>query len=108
LNRIVDNKRLGLIILLGFLSALAPFTIDMYLPSLPTITNNFDTSVSLIQFSITVTLLGLGVGQMIIGPMSDAQGRKRPILTFLFLYFATSIVCAIAPNVYTFIVARFL
>lgn len=101
------SKRFKLALLLGSLAAFGPLTIDMYLPSFPTITADFKTSASLIQFSLTACLLGLGVGQLIIGPMSDVHGRRKPLLIFLALYFVASVATAFAPNVYLFIAARF-
>jgi len=94
--------------LLGSLAILGPFTIDMYLPSFPTIVNDYGTTASLVQISLTSCLLGLGIGQLVIGPMSDVIGRRKPLLIFLAMYLLTSLICAIAPNIYTFIAARFL
>ena len=108
LNRLLNNKRLRLALLLGSLAALGPLTIDMYLPSFPTITDEFNTNASLIQFSLTACLLGLGSGQVIIGPLSDVRGRQLPLLFSLTLYFIASTAAAFAPNVYFFIGARFL
>lgn len=108
LNRLLNNKRLRLALLLGSLAALGPLTIDMYLPSFPTITDDFNTNASLIQFSLTACLLGLGSGQVIIGPLSDVRGRQLPLLFSLILYFIASTAAAFAPNVYFFIGARFL
>ncbi|CAM4227015.1 Bcr/CflA family multidrug efflux MFS transporter [Lederbergia lenta] len=107
MNRLKDNKRLRLALILGMLAALGPLTIDMYLPSFPTIANEYGTNASLVQFSLTACLLGLGIGQLIIGPMSDVRGRRLPLIIFLTLYFVASIACAFAPNIYLFIVARF-
>lgn len=107
MNRALINKRFKLALLLGSLAALGPLTIDMYLPSFPTITNEFSTNPSLIQFSLTSCLLGLGLGQLIIGPMSDVQGRRKPLVIFLGLYFLASLACAFAPTVSLFIGARF-
>jgi len=94
--------------LLGSLALLGPFTIDTYLPSFPTIVNEYGTTASLVQISLTTCLLGLGIGQLVIGPMSDVIGRRKPLLIFLFLYLLASLICAIAPNIYTFIAARFI
>lgn len=107
LNRFLDNKRLRLAILLGSLAALGPLTIDMYLPSFPTIANDYGTTASLVQVSLTACLLGLGIGQLIIGPMSDVRGRRQPLLIFITLYFIASLACAFAPNILIFIIARF-
>ncbi|WP_419888417.1 Bcr/CflA family multidrug efflux MFS transporter [Neobacillus niacini] len=108
MNTLTGSKRLQLALLLGSLGLLGPFTIDTYLPSFPTIVKDYDTTASLVQVSLTTCLLGLGLGQLIIGPMSDVQGRRKPLRTFLFLYLIASIICAFAPNIYTFIGARFI
>lgn len=107
MNHVLINKRFKLALLLGSLAALGPLTIDMYLPSFPSITNEFNTNASLIQFSLTSCLLGLGFGQLIIGPMSDVQGRRKPLIIFLGLYFAAALACAFASTIYIFIGARF-
>lgn len=108
MNTLTGTKRLQLGLLLGALGLLGPFTIDTYLPSFPTIVKDYDTTASLVQVSLTTCLLGLGLGQLIIGPMSDVQGRRKPLRTFLFLYLIASFICAFAPNIYTFIGARFI
>lgn len=108
MNTLTGRKRLQLALLLGSLGLLGPFTIDTYLPSFPTIVKDYDTTASLVQVSLTTCLLGLGLGQLIIGPMSDVQGRRKPLRTFLFLYLIASVICAFAPNIYTFIGARFI
>ncbi|MEK3889649.1 Bcr/CflA family multidrug efflux MFS transporter [Bacillus sp. FSL K6-3431] len=108
MNRLIDNKRFRLALLLGSLAALGPLTIDMYLPSFPTIANDYGTNASLVQFSLTACLLGLGIGQLVIGPMSDVRGRRQPLIIFITLYFISSIACAFAPSIYVFIGARFM
>ena len=108
MNQLTGTKRLQLALLLGSLSLLGPFTIDMYLPSFPTIVNEYNTTASLVQISLTTCLLGLGVGQLVIGPMSDVQGRLKPLRMFLIFYLIASVICAFAPNIYTFIAARFM
>ncbi len=108
LNTLSKTKRLQVALLLGSLALLGPFTIDTYLPSFPTIVEEFHTNASLVQISLTTCLLGLGLGQLVIGPMSDVQGRRKPLISFLFLYLLSSIVCAFAPNIYVLIVARFI
>lgn len=102
-----DTKRIRLALLLGSLAILGPFTIDMYLPSFPTIVETYKTSASFVQISLTACLLGLGLGQLIIGPMSDVKGRKQPLLIFIVLYFLASIACSFAPSIALFIGARF-
>lgn len=88
-----------MIFVLGALIALGPLTIDMYLPALPTITTELETTESVVQLTLTGTLLGLGLGQLVIGPLSDALGRKRPLLAGTALHLLASLLCVIAPNV---------
>ncbi|WP_342423409.1 multidrug effflux MFS transporter [Paenibacillus sp. FSL E2-0178] len=95
-------------LLLAAFSALGPFTVDMYLASLPEIMEYFRTNASMIQSTLTASLLGLGLGQVIMGPLSDVYGRRNPLLISMILYFASSIVCAFAPNIEFFIVLRFI
>ncbi|MEH7484266.1 Bcr/CflA family multidrug efflux MFS transporter [Neobacillus drentensis] len=106
LNKPSGKKRIQLAILLGSLGLLGPFTIDTYLPSFPTIVKDFHTTASLVQISLTSCLLGLGLGQLIIGPLSDVKGRRQPLLIFITLYLLASITCALAPNIYFLIIAR--
>ena len=72
--------RLRLILVLGSLIALGPLTIDMYLPALPSITDDLMTTSSSVQLTLTGTLAGVAVGQLLVGPLSDALGRRRPLL----------------------------
>ncbi|MCM2676245.1 multidrug effflux MFS transporter [Alkalicoccobacillus plakortidis] len=107
-QQIIGKKRIGLAFLLGMLAAFGPLTIDMYLPSFPDITRGLDTSASLVQLSLTACLLGLAAGQLVVGPLSDARGRKKPLLLFIALYVVASFACAFAPNIYFLIIGRFL
>ncbi|MFS0726023.1 Bcr/CflA family multidrug efflux MFS transporter [Paenibacillus sp. 1P07SE] len=95
-------------LLLGMMSALGPLTIDMYLPAFPAIATDYNTTASLVQFSLTACLLGLGVGQLFTGPLSDVKGRRKPVLIFIFLYMLASVACAFAPTIELFIAGRFL
>jgi DHA1 family bicyclomycin/chloramphenicol resistance-like MFS transporter len=101
------NNRLRLVLLLGAFSALGPLTIDMYLPSFPQIAADFGTPASLVQLSLTACLIGLGLGQIIMGPLSDIHGRRKPIIISLVIYLIASFVCAVSPNIIYFIAARF-
>ncbi len=100
-------KRFRFALLLGTLAAMGPLTIDMYLPSFPTIVAAFDTTASFVQVSLTATLLGIGLGQLLLGPMSDVHGRKKPLLISLIAYFVASALCAFSPSIEFFIAARF-
>lgn len=106
MNTTSGKKRIQLAILLGSLGLLGPFTIDTYLPSFPTIVKDFHTTASLVQISLTSCLLGLGLGQLIIGPMSDVKGRRKPLIIFIILYLIASLTCSFAPNIYFLILSR--
>jgi DHA1 family bicyclomycin/chloramphenicol resistance-like MFS transporter len=93
------GQRLTLIVVLGALIALGPLTIDMYLPALPLITTDLMTTSATIQLTLTGTLVGLALGQLIIGPLADALGRRRPLLIGTGLHIVASVLCAVAPNV---------
>ncbi|MCG7381371.1 multidrug effflux MFS transporter [Paenibacillus sp. ACRRY] len=97
----------GLALLLGLFSTLGPFTIDMYLPAFPEIAATFNTNASLVQFSLTACLLGLGAGQLVMGPLSDAYGRRTPLLISMAAYIICSLACAYAPNIGLLILFRF-
>lgn len=104
----IGRQRLGLALVLGMLSILGPLNIDMYLPSFPDIASDLEARASHVQLSLTACLIGLAIGQIVVGPISDAQGRRRPLLLFIFLFVLSSLFCAIAPSIITLIVARFL
>ncbi|HEY7597125.1 MAG TPA: multidrug effflux MFS transporter [Actinophytocola sp.] len=91
--------RVRLILVLGALIALGPLTIDMYLPALPAIADDLMTSSATIQLTLTGTLLGLGLGQLAIGPFSDAVGRRLPLVLGTALHVVASLLCLVAPNV---------
>lgn len=101
------KQRLGLAILLSMLGTLGPFNIDMYLPSFPDISVDLGARASLVQLSLTACLVGLSIGQIIVGPISDANGRRKPLLISLFLFALSSLLCALAPNITILIAARF-
>ncbi|RIW29585.1 Bcr/CflA family efflux MFS transporter [Bacillus salacetis] len=102
------KERIGLAFLLGMLGVLGPLNIDMYLPSFPGIASDLSASASQVQLSLTSCLIGLAVGQIVVGPISDAKGRRSPLLLFIFLFALSSILCAIAPSISVLIAARFL
>ncbi|MEV4512745.1 multidrug effflux MFS transporter [Dactylosporangium sp. NPDC049525] len=88
-----------LVLVLGSLIAIGPLTIDMYLPALPSITDDLHTSSTAVQLTLTGTLAGLALGQLAIGPWSDAVGRRVPLLAGLVLHVLASVACVFAPDV---------
>lgn len=90
---------LGLILKLGVLVALGPLTIDLYLPGLPTIESDFDTTASAVQLTLTGTLVGLALGQMVVGPLSDAYGRKKPLIVGTLIHVLASALSFMAPSI---------
>lgn len=94
------GERLRLIVVLGSLIALGPLTIDLYLPALPTITTELMTTSATVQLTLTGTLIGLALGQLAIGPLSDAFGRRRPLLIGTGLHVVASLLCVIAPDIH--------
>jgi MFS transporter, DHA1 family, multidrug resistance protein len=101
-------SRLRFIIILGALTALGPLSNDTYLPGLPNIARDLHTTASATQLSLTACLVGLGVGQLIAGPLSDGYGRRRPLMAGLVLYGVASVLCAVAPSIWLLIVLRLL
>ncbi|KYF90911.1 MFS transporter [Sorangium cellulosum] len=105
----VTRKSPGfLALILGALTALGPLSIDMYLPSLPTLQRDLGTTASAVQLTLAVYFAGLGLGQLAYGPLTDRFGRKRPLYVGLALYVLASIGCALAPSVQALIALRFL
>lgn len=102
------SLRYWIAFVLGALAAFAPLSIDMYLPSLPSLTNDLNTSASLAQLSITACLLGIALGQLIMGPQSDIRGRRFPLLIGLLTYTVTSFLSAVNLSIGGLIVLRFL
>ncbi len=95
-------------LVLGLLSAIGPFAIDMYLPALPSIGQSLGVSMSAVQASLMAFFISLGIGQIIYGPISDMVGRKPPLYFGLALFAVCSVGCAMAPDIETLIVLRFL
>ncbi|MBB5166139.1 DHA1 family bicyclomycin/chloramphenicol resistance-like MFS transporter [Mycobacterium sp. AZCC_0083] len=99
-------SRTRMIVVLGLLVALGPLTIDMYLPALPRIADELSVSSSVAQLTLTGTLAGLALGQLIVGPLSDSLGRRRPLMAGIVLHMLASVMCLIAPNIVVLGVAR--
>lgn len=103
-----SRRYLQLVLVLGALTALGPLAIDMYLPALPSLAADLHASESAAQLTITGMLVGLGVGQLLIGPVSDAIGRRRPLIVGVSVHVLSSLLCAFAPNITMLTGARIL
>jgi DHA1 family bicyclomycin/chloramphenicol resistance-like MFS transporter len=103
---VVRASRTKMIVVLGALVALGPLTIDMYLPALPKIADELSVSSSVAQLTLTGTLAGLALGQLIVGPLSDSLGRRKPLMAGIVLHMLASLLCLFAPNIATLGVAR--
>ncbi len=95
-----------LIVVLGALSAFGPLSIDMYLPGLPSMASDLSASASAAQLTVTACLIGLSVGQLFAGPISDARGRRPVLLAGVTVFVAASLACAVAPNVWVLVAVR--
>ncbi|MGK5638244.1 multidrug effflux MFS transporter [Streptomyces sp. URMC 126] len=98
----------GLLAVLGALTAVAPLATDMYVPGFPAMGTALHTGSSTIQLTMTAFLVGLVIGQLLLGPLSDGIGRRRLLLGGSAGFVLFSLACAAAPNVYVLIGARFL
>ncbi|RKN55509.1 Bcr/CflA family efflux MFS transporter [Micromonospora costi] len=97
----------GLLALLGLLTAFGPLSLDMYLPAFPEMTRDLGADQAQIQLSLTTCLIGMALGQLVTGPLSDRWGRRRPVLAGVAAYALLSLLCAVAPNAPALAAARF-
>jgi DHA1 family bicyclomycin/chloramphenicol resistance-like MFS transporter len=96
-----------LAVVLCLLTVFGPISMDLYLPVLPALTTELHTTTSAAQLTVTACLLGLAVGQVVAGPVSDRFGRRRPVLAGVAAYVVTSVLCALSPTIPTLVAARF-
>jgi MFS transporter, DHA1 family, multidrug resistance protein len=104
----MTSKHLRYAAVLGLLTAVGPFAIDMYLPALPSIGRSLGTSTGAVQLSLMAFLVTLGLGQLVYGPLSDMLGRKRPLYFGLAIFALASVGCSLAPNIETLVAFRLL
>jgi len=102
------KKLFSLILILGALSTISPFSIDMYLPGFPAIANDLNTTISVVQLSLTSYFIGIAAGQLLYGPLLDRFGRKRPLYAGLIIYIIASLGCAFTHSAEALIGMRFL
>jgi MFS transporter, DHA1 family, multidrug resistance protein len=98
----------GRIFIFGFLSAITPLSIDIYLPALPTLQKALAANEAQTLYTLSAFFIGFGAGQLVFGPLMDRFGRRRPLLVGLAVYIAASIGCALAPSISAIVVWRFL
>lgn len=96
-----------LAVVLGLLTIFGPISMDLYLPVLPALTAELQSTTSVAQLTITACLLGLAIGQLVAGPLSDRFGRRTPLLIGVVAYTVTSVLCALSPTIETLVLARF-
>ena len=102
------RQRLVYVLVLGALTALGPFTIDLYLPAFPALEAELGVNAAAIQITLTGTMIGFGLGQLIVGPWSDKVGRRLPLMLSTALHIAASVAAALAPDITWLIVFRLL
>ena len=107
-TRISPSKRLWLALALGSFAAIGPLSLDMYLPGLPILAEDLKSTTSMAQLSLTACLLGLALGQVYIGPLSDSRGRRKPLIIALVVYCISSMLCALAPSIELLLILRFI
>ena len=101
-------KKLYLLSVLGVLTALAPIVNNMFSPAMPDMVEAFGVKQSTVQLGLTASMLGLAIGQLFIGPLSDRMGRRRPLLWSMVLLVLASLACVFVPSMTSFIVLRVL
>jgi DHA1 family bicyclomycin/chloramphenicol resistance-like MFS transporter len=101
-------ERLTYILVLGALTALGPFTIDLYLPALPILERELHAPTALVQLTLTATMVGFALGQLFVGPLSDQVGRRRPLLMATAVHILACLGAALAPDLFWLSVARVL
>jgi DHA1 family bicyclomycin/chloramphenicol resistance-like MFS transporter len=99
-------ERITYIVVLGALTALGPFTIDLYLPALPVLERELDVPTAAVQLTLTATMIGFAVGQLLVGPLSDQVGRRRPLLVATGLHIVACLAAALAPDLFWLGLAR--
>ncbi|MEV0459331.1 multidrug effflux MFS transporter [Catellatospora methionotrophica] len=99
-------QRRTLILVLGSMSAFGALSFDMYLPAFPTIADDLRVTPAAVQLTLTMALIGIALGQFVMGPLSDRWGRRRPIIAGTALFFVSSALITVAPNIETMTALR--
>lgn len=98
-----ENSQLFVLVLLGTLTAFGPFVTDMYLPTLPAMTEFFNTTSSQVQLGLTASMIGLAVGQLFFGPLSDKYGRRVPLIIAMFMFLIATVGCLFSSTIMQFV-----
>lgn len=107
-DSLTRRQRATYVLVLGALTALGPFTVDLYLPAFPQVEADLGVSVALVQLTLTATMIGFGFGQLIVGPWSDRIGRRLPLILATTVHVAASLAVALAPDIGWLLAARVL
>ncbi len=102
-----QNSKGFILVFLGMLSAFGPFVMDMYLPTLPAMSDFFRTTSSRVQLGLTTSMVGLAIGQLVFGPLSDKYGRRSPLLVAMALFLISTVGCIFSRNISQFVALRF-
>jgi MFS transporter, DHA1 family, multidrug resistance protein len=97
-----------LVVILGLITAIGPLSLDMYLPAFPSIVDDLDVSAAQVQLSLTTCLVGLALGQLVFGPLSDRWGRRRPVIAGVGAYAVLSLLIALSPSAPVLVALRLL
>src|SRR5580698_11091510 len=102
------RKYFTYVLVLGLLTAIGPFSIDMYLPGFEDIAASLGTTAAMVALSLSSFFVGISLGQLLYGPLMDRYGRKKPLYAGLGLYIAATVVCMVTKDIHTLIVLRFI
>ena len=103
-NTFSRRRRIAIIVTLGMLTGLGPFTIDLYLPAFPALKSDLGISDTQVQLTLSATTLGFATGQLLVGPLSDRLGRRLPLIACSILHVVSSILVAVSPTIENVIV----
>ncbi len=101
-----QRSRSLIVVIVGALAAIGPFSVDMYLPGFPAIARDLKTDVATVEYTLTSYFIGFSLGQLMLGPILDRYGRKRPLMAGLFVYIAAAIGCVFSPTIHYLIALR--
>ncbi len=106
-ERLRTKSKNRIVLILGTLIALGPFSIDMYLPGFESVASEFDIDISRVGLTLTSYFIGISLGQLAYGPLMDRFGRRKPLIVGLSIFIVSCLLCAFSWNLYALIVSRF-